>query len=155
MFGDHRKIGRVICLPVAAFIHVAKQVSQNLPYAEFTVQIVTVLVGQAADKRWGPWAEGCLKDPTDGHRLVTWESYIWRGLSAAQKWLPGGVQDNLFLSCLGRKDSLCQGQIYLGSFVLIRPFIPSCDLIYLLILELYCGQDNAALLSFFFLYFAC
>lgn len=82
--------------------------------------------------------------------LVTWENYICKSLSAAQEWLAGGVQDNMFLCCLGRKDSLCQGQIYLGSFVLIRPFRPSFDLIYLLILELYYVQDSAALFYFFF-----
>lgn len=145
-----------MCLPVVAFIHAEKQVSQNLPCAEDTLQLVTVLVGQAAGECWGPWAEGCLKDhPTHGHRVLTWESYIWRGPSAAQEWLAGGAQDNLFLCCLGRKDSLCQGQIYLGSFVLVRSFVPSFDLIYLLILELYYGQVSAALFSFFFLYFAC
>lgn len=51
--------------------------------------------------------------------------------------------------------TLCHGQIYLGSFVLVRAFRPSFDLIYLLILELYYVQDSAALFLFFFLCFAC
>lgn len=86
--GTTGRQAEVICLPVVAFIHVEKQVSQNLPCAEDTLQLVTVLVGQAADKCWGPWAEGCLKNhPTGGHRVITWESCIWRGLSAAQEWM--------------------------------------------------------------------
>lgn len=109
------------------------------------------------DRLWQMWGTlgSCFKDPTGGHKLVTWESYIWKSLSAAQKRLAGGVHYNLSLCCWGRKDSLCQGQIYLGSFVLVRPFRPSFDLIYLLILELYYVQDSAALFSFFFLYFTC
>lgn len=74
--GTTGRQAEVICLLVVACIHVEKQVFQNLPCAEDTLQLVAVLVGQAADKCWGPWADGCFKDPTDGHRPVTWEGFL-------------------------------------------------------------------------------
>lgn len=154
VWGPREGRQRLSCLPVAC-IHVEKQVSQKPPCTEDTLQLVTVLLWQAADKCGGPWAQGCFKDLTDGHRLATWESCIWKSLCAAQEWVAGGVQGNPFLCCWSRKDSLCPEQIYLGSLVLVRPFRPSFDLIYLLILKLYYMQDSAALFSFFFPYFAC
>lgn len=58
----------VICLPVVACICVEKQVFQNPPCTEDILQLVTVLVGQAADKQTlgrgvfqGPcgWSKAC------------------------------------------------------------------------------------------------
>lgn len=57
---------------------------------------MAVLVWQTADKCVGPWAEGWFKDSADGHQLVSFESCIWKNLSAAQEGVAGDVQGCLF-----------------------------------------------------------
>lgn len=112
------------------------------------LQLVTMLVGQAADK-WGDLGQRSVSRTL---RMVISLSpgKATSGRACLLPWLAGGTQDNLFLYCLGRKDSLCQWWIYLGSLVLVRHFGLSFDLIYLLILELYYVQDTVALFSYFF-----
>ena len=74
------------------------------------MQLVTVLVWQAADKCGGPWAERWFKDPADGHKLVSWESYIWKSLSAAQEGVAGDVQGHPSLPLLmGQKGPFVSG----------------------------------------------
>lgn len=67
---------------------------------------MTVLVWQAADKYGGPLAERWFKDPADGHKLVSWESYIWKSLSAAQE---GGLETIRAVSSFadGAERTLC------------------------------------------------
>lgn len=148
MFGDHRKAGRGY-LPACCCLHSCWKA--GVPRTRPVLRISCNL--------WQCLWDRLLTNVRDlGQRGVSRTLQMVIGLSpgksqsTAQEGLARGVQDNLFLCCFRRKDSLCQGRIYLGSFVLVRPFRPSFDLIYLLILGLYYVQDSAALFFLFSLF---
>lgn len=128
--GSMGRQAEFICFLIA-YIHVGKLVSMNPPC---TGRYLAACDSACVTGCWQIMGDlghsGDLKDSADGHKLVSWEGCIWKSLAAGQEGMSGSVQVWPFLCWWGRKDPLCQKQIYLDSFVLIRHVRPSFDLIY-------------------------